>query len=215
MKKTCLLLLMLSLLTGCGVQQNAPTQEKVTPTEVVIPDESAVDNGFTFADLDGLEFQYLSGDGDGVTCFRIYPNGSFTGTYSDWDADSAEDHPNSTIRCNEFSGDLGAMEMINDYTVRTAIKTLNYTHEIGTEEIQNGILYRYTEAVGFEVDPMHVLLYFYLPNAPVGQLPESFRSWTGLMQDGMENTVLDTYGAFNVTGEIGGLGYNPPSNIGE
>lgn len=213
MKKAWIPLLTLSLLTGCGAQQPAPEKE-VTPTEIVAP-EKAPETDFTFADLDGLDFQYFSGAGAWYTHFRVYPDGSFTGTYNDWDADPGENHPNGVIHCNEFSGDLGAVEMVNDYTVRTAIKTLNYTHELGTEELRDGTLYCYTEAVGFGVDPVPVLLYFFLPNAPVEQLPETFRGWTGLMQEGAEYATLDTYGAFNVTDEIGGLGYDPLPNARE
>lgn len=213
MKKVWPLLLSLSLLTGCGTQQPAPEKED-TPTEIVAP-EKAPETDFTFADLDGLDFQYFSGAGAWYTHFRVYPDGSFTGTYSDWDADPGENHPNGVIHCNEFSGDLGAVEMVNDYTVRTAIKTLNYTHELGTEELRDGTLYCYTEAVGFEVDPMNAVLVFYLPGAPVGQLPEAFRGWTSLMQEGAEYATLDTYGAFNVTDEIGGLGYDPLPNARE
>lgn len=209
MKKTFLLLMILGLLTGCGVQQNTPDLEELPPTEVVVPGEPAGDTGFTFADLDGLDFQYFSGAGAWYTHFQVYPDGSFTGTYNDWDADPSGEHPNGVIRCNEFSGELGAVEPENDYTVRTAIKTLNYTHELGTEELRDGTLYCYTEAVGFGVDPVPVLLYFFLPGAPMGELPEAFRSWTGLQYEGVEATTLDTYGAFNVSGEIGGLGYDP------
>ena len=209
MKTTVLLLLLLSLLTGCSAQQDAPSQENLPPTEVVVPEKEDIDNGFTFADLDGLDFQYSSGAGGWSTHFRVYPDGSFTGTYSDWDADPSGEHPNGVIYCNQFSGELGEVESENAYTVRTAIKLLNYDHEIGTEELRDGVLRQYTVAVGFEVDPMNAVLVFYLPGAPVGELPEAFRNWTGFQYEGAEATTLDTYGAFNVTGEIGGLGYDP------
>ena len=119
MKTTVLLLLLLSLLTGCGAQQDTSSQEDFPPTEVVVPEKEDIDNGFTFADLDGLDFQYSSGAGGWSTHFRVYPDGSFTGTYSDWDADPSGEHPNGVIYCNQFSGELGAGEPENAYTVRT------------------------------------------------------------------------------------------------
>ncbi len=208
MKKTFFLLLLLGLLTGCGAQQDTLAGEEVPPTEAAVPSEPAGDINFTFADLDGLEFQYASGAGGWSTRFRVYPDGSFTGTYSDWDADSSGEHPNGVTHRNTFSGDLGTVEMENEYTVRTAVKYLTYDHEIGTEELRDGVLYQYTEAVGFEETQRGDLL-FYLPGAPVGELPEAFRSWTGFQYEGVEDAALDTYGAFTVIGEIGGLGYDP------
>ena len=209
MKITFLLLMLLGLLTGCGAQQDTPSQEDLPSAEVMAPESLAENNDFTFANLDGLDFQYVSGAGGWSTHFRVYPDGSFTGRYSDWDADPSGEHPNGIIRCNEFSGELGAVEMENDYTVCTTVKQLNYDHKIGTEELRNGVLRQYTEAVGFEVDSKNTLLIFYLPGAPVGELPEAFRNWTGFQYEGAEATTLDTYGVFNVIGEIGGLGYDP------
>ena len=212
MKHAWTLLLILCLLTGCSTQQPSPTPEKPeTPSEMVPPEkkpEESHETSFAFADLDGLEFTYSSGAGAWITSFRIYPDGSFTGTFHDWNADPGPEHPDGTTNCNDFSGTLAPVKAVNDHTVSTQIETIHYTNDVGTEVIRDNMRYCYTEATGFESEILGEVQIF-LPGAPVEQLPENFRYWVNLMQEGAEDMTLDTYGIFNVQGEIGGLGADP------
>ena len=51
---------------------------------------------------------------------------------------------------------------------------MDYEKEPGTEEIIDGILYRYSDVYGLE-DAEDILIY--LPGAPLEKLPQEFRSW--------------------------------------
>ena len=50
---------------------------------------------------------------------------------------------------------------------------MDYEKEPGTEEIIDGILYRYSDVYGLE-DAEDILIY--LPGAPLEKLPQEFRS---------------------------------------
>lgn len=84
---------------------------------------------------------------------------------------------------------------------------INYTYEIGKEEILDQILYSYTEAYGLDgADEVDI----YLPGAPVDQLPEEFLQWACSNYDRLEaeENGLPCYGLYNVEGAEGFSGYD-------
>ena len=73
---------------------------------------------------------------------------------------------------------------------------INYTYEIGKEEILDQMLYSYTEAYGLDgADEIEI----YLPGAPIDQLPEEFLQWACSNYDRLEaeENGLPCYGLYN------------------
>ena len=111
--------------------------------------------------------------------------------------DSSDEYPGGTKYYCDFSGKFGEVEKINDYTYSMKMIDIEYKNGPDTEEIKDGILYRYTTAYGLdEADEIMV----YTPDAPVSELPEGFLNWTMTPPSG---DVLGYYGLYNVNQEEG------------
>ena len=123
----------------------------------------------SFADLQYVDFTFSSGAGAWSTQLNIHADGSFSGEYWDMDMGSTGDgYPNGTQYGNTFTGTFTDLKKVNDYTWSMKLDKINYTYEIGKEEILDQMLYSYTEAYGLDgADEIQI----YLPGAPVDQLP--------------------------------------------
>ena len=160
---------------------------------------------FSFSDLSTVQFWFSSGAGAWSTVLNIRDDGSFFGEYVDSDMGVIEvGYPNGTQYQSNFSGQFTEPVQVNDYTWSMEIAQLNYEREPGTEEIRDGVLYRYSEAYGLE-DAEEILLY--LPGAPLEDLPQEFRSWIGYSDlSRTEETVLPFYGLNNEVHQEGFTG---------
>ena len=69
---------------------------------------------------------------------------------------------------------------VNDYTYSVRIDEITYEKEAGTDEVIGVTHYYYTDPYGLE-DAEDILIY--LPGAPLGQLPQEFRSWVGYSEN--------------------------------
>lgn len=204
-KKLQLLFLAISLtasfLTGCGdsgqTQSPDAGEGDISAQE---PAGSESEAQFSFTDISNLEFWFGSGAGAWRTVLTIHDDGTFEGEYSDSDMGSAgEDHPNGVCYLSDFTGKLTEPEKVNDYTYSVRIERIELAEEPDTEEIKDGIKYIYSEPYG--LDDAEELL-FYLPGAPVQELPEGYRSW--MMGYGeFTDTQLPFYGLYNVKAEEG------------
>ena len=133
-----------------------------------------------FSQLKDLEFYFASGAGGWRTVLHIDGSGGFSGTYSDSDMGSGENGIHRIqMRC-DFSGQFTQPVRVNDYTYSVRIDEIAYEKEAGTEEVIDGTQYCYTDPYGLE-DAEDILIY--LPGAPLGQLPQEFRSWVGYSEN--------------------------------
>lgn len=162
----------------------------------------------SFAALQYVDFTFSSGAGAWATQLNIRPDGSFSGEYWDMDMGSSGDgYPNGTQYGNTFTGQFTDLQKINGYTWAMKLGEINYTYEIGKEEILDQILYSYTEAYGLDgADEVDI----YLPGAPVSELPEEFLQWACSNYDRLEaeENGLPCYGLYNVEGAEGFSGYD-------
>lgn len=143
------------------------------------------ENAFSFNDLKDLEFYFTSGAGGWMTTLTIEADGSFSGEFFDGELGLTDvDYPNGTMYECYFYGQFTQPIKVNNYTYSMQIRDLNYTEEVGKEEIRDGMLYIYTDIYG--LDGAEDIL-IYLPGAPLTELPEVFRSWVGYYY--LENTT--------------------------
>ena len=210
-------------LGGCGTKKVEESGTE-TKTEEVLDSPSeetdgAEEDGFTgsdssdpeapsFAALQYVDFTFSSGAGAWATQLNIRPDGSFSGEYWDMDMGSSGDgYPNGTQYGNTFTGTFTDLKKVNDYTWSMKLGEINYTYEIGKEEILDQILYSYTEAYGLDgADEVDI----YLPGAPVSELPEEFLQWACSNYDRLEveENGLPCYGLYNVESAEGFSGYD-------
>ena len=142
---------------------------------------AALEEDSLFSQLKNLEFYFASGAGGWRTVLHIDGSGGFSGTYSDSDmGGSGEDGIwRIQYRC-DFTGQFTQPVRVNDYTWSVRIDEIAYEKEAGTEEVIDGTQYCYTGPYGLE-DAEDILIY--LPGAPLGQLPQEFRSWVGYSEN--------------------------------
>ena len=133
-----------------------------------------------FSQLKDLEFYFASGAGGWRTVLHIDGSGGFSGTYSDSDMGSGENGIHRIQQRCDFAGQLTQPVQVNDYTYSVRIDRIEYEKEAGTEEVIDGTQYCYTDPYGLE-DAEELLIY--LPGAPLGQLPQEFRSWVGYSEN--------------------------------
>lgn len=157
-----------------------------------------LESSCSFADFSNLQFRFSSGAGAWATELEIHEDGSFSGEYYDSDmGDRSENYPNGVqYRC-DFSGQFTELEKVNAYTYSMKIAEMNYEKETDTEEIKDGILYRYSEAYGL-AGAENILIY--LPNTPVLELPKEFLMW---VRCGEDEIALPFYGLYNEAKELG------------
>ena len=161
---------------------------------------------FSFGQLSNLTFAFSSGVGAWGTTLTISSDGSFEGTYSDSDmGNSGEEYPNGTVYLSEFQGQFSEPSRVNDYTYSVEIREMTLAEDVGTSEIIDGTRYVYSEPYG--LDGAEELL-FYLPGAPLDELPQAYRSWVGYNDlSATEDTELPFTGLYNVAAESGFSSY--------
>lgn len=180
-----------------------PVQEPVDDPAAAQP--AAADP--LFSQLKDLEFYFASGAGGWRTILHIDVYGSFSGTYSDSDMGSGEH--GVQYRC-DFTGQFTQPVRVNDYTYSVRIDEIAYEKEAGTEEVIDGTQYCYTDPYGLE-DAEDILIY--LPGAPLGQLPQEFRSWVGYSENTRDE--LPFYALNNAVHQQGFSSYDRLEDIRE
>ena len=186
--------------------------EQEDTSEVSNETEETTENAFSFEELRKHEFWFSSGAGAWATVLNINPDGSFYGEYTDGEMGSVGDaYPNGTqYRC-DFTGQFAQPVKVNDYTYSMEILELNYEKEAGTEEIIGGMRYCYSDAYGLE-DAESLLLY--LPGAPLAELSEDFRIWTGYFDiEESGDTQLMFYALNNEVHQYGFISYDIVENL--
>ena len=185
----------------------APTQ---TPEPSQDPSAAQAAADPLFSQLKDLEFYFASGAGGWRTVLHIDGSGGFSGTYSDSDMGSGENGIHRIQQRCDFAGQLTQPVQVNDYTYSVRIDRIEYEKEAGTEEVIDGTQYCYTDPYGLE-DAEELLIY--LPGAPLGQLPQEFRSWVGYSENTRDE--LPFYALNNVVHQQGFSGYDRLESIRE
>ncbi len=177
------------------------------PSKGVSSAGGAAADAFSFVDLKGQEFIFSSGAGGWGTWMMVDADGSFSGTYSDSDMGSTgEGYPNGTMAWSEFCGQFTEPVQVDPYTYTTQIASIGYADTIGTEEIKEGLLYRYTDAYGLDGTKE---IKIHLPGAPLETLSEEVRSWIGHYDlSAAADTTLSFYVLENAAQGYGFKGYD-------
>ena len=162
--------------------------------------------GFSYADAVDLTFWFSSGAGGWSTELTIDEDGFFSGNFHDSDmGSSGEGYPYGTMYWCDFSGQFSEPVKVNEYTYSAEILSLEIEKEDGTGEIIDGIRYVYSEPYGFD-DAEEML--FYMPGAPLEELPEEFLRWVGYYDlSETEETELPFTGMYNEAAEEGFCSY--------
>lgn len=205
---------------GCGdrePEQDTPgttaetqqAQEKEAPgeTERQTEAEPVEEEGFSFDSFADLRFCFSSGAGAWSTLMTVRADGSFSGEYWDSDmGDTGEGYPGGTVYRCDFAGEFTEPVKVNDYTYSMQIRRISYEKEAGTEEIQDGVRYCYSDAYGLD-EAKDILIY--LPGGPLDELPEEYRSWVGYYDlTGSTETELPFYGLYNENAQCGFSSYD-------
>lgn len=181
--------------------------ENIKEENVEGQDDTSIENTeelFSFVDISNHEFYFSSGAGGWCTVMYVHEDGTFEGNYHDSDmGDIGEGYPNGVMYYCDFNGKFTKPHRVNAYTYSIKIENINVEYEPGTEEIRDGICYRYSEPYGLDSADE---IYIYLPETPVEELPEGYKSWVyyGIPE---ESDSLSFYGLYNVTPEYGFSGY--------
>ncbi len=140
-------------------------------------------------------FTFTSGAGGWSTDMVLKEDGTFTGSYSDWDLGADTDsYPGGTCYVSEFSGRFSNFYQIDPYTWCMELESLNYAQEPGTEYTEGDAHYLVTEAYGLAGGSTFCL---YLPGHPVDTLPEEFMSWAEVYMGYTYPDHLTIYGLYN------------------
>lgn len=204
------------VLSGCKKAENVEQPEIIIEESVEVPDVEALENdeqqtsteesnheevatkSLKFSDISNLRFDFSSGVGAWNTELMISQDGTFHGMYHDTDMGNiGEEYPDGTRYFCAFSGKFTQPEYVNDYTYSVQIAEIKLENEVDTEEIVDGVLYRYSEPYGLE-DAKDI--YIYLPGAPLAELPQEYRDWVMQFAD---ETQLPCYGLYNVNAQNG------------
>lgn len=163
------------------------------------------EKGFSFADVKNLEFYFASGAGGWHTEMQIKADGSFSGVFLDSDmGDCSEEYPNGVCYYCEFSGTFEEPEKIDETTYSTEIAAIELSKEAGTEEIIDGILYRYSTPYGLD-EAEKILIY--QKGSKTSNLPEEYMNWVRNDMKDSDAAELPFYGLYNVKAQNGFSSY--------
>lgn len=202
-KRMMLCIVVAAVLTGCGNAGNQSTddanvgnQSTEEFSENMVQEEvpQTLAQKFTFDSLKNTRFEFSSGAGAWSTGLYIYEDGSFEGLYSDADMGSNGDgYPDGTVYSCEFSGNFDKnIEVIDEYTVKVTLDSMEYANPAGTEEIADNVKYVYSDAYGLAGADS---FYIYLPGKPISELDESVLSWISMAEPG--DDTLSFYVFYN------------------
>ena len=88
--------------------------------------------------------------------------------------DIGDGYPNGTVYVSNFTGKFTNIKKIDDYTYEMELEECTTANTIGTEEIEDGIRYVYSEPYGISGGET---FYLYLPGKPISELSEGFIGW--------------------------------------
>lgn len=149
-------------------------------------------------DSDGIEMSFLSGAGGWSSELKLFPDGTFSGSYHDSELGSVGDeYPNGTVYVCAFRGKFSGIKKINDYSYSMDLDEIFLEKNVDEEWIEDGVRYVASGPYGIADGNEFV---FYLPEAPVSEMNEDFLSWWPFRYDHSETPfeTLSCYGLRNL-----------------
>lgn len=144
-----------------------------------------IDN-LTFEVLSKYSYYFSSGAGGWGEEFNIEYDGYFKGKYYDSDMGSnADAYPYGTCYSSNYSGYFENLKKIDEYTYEMTMREIHYKEVPGTEEIEDGTRYIYTDAYCLGGNDTFKI---YLPGTPLDLLSEEVFFWIQYYND--SDTVL-------------------------
>ena len=184
-------LLLMATLAGCGKEEEKeetkpvevveePEEEAVaTPTEAPKAPKDTTEQDALYKTLSEWDFLFSSGAGGWGTDLNFKEDGSYSGMYHDSDmGDTGKNYPNGTVYICNFTGQLKGCKKIGPYEYELNLGQVSYDKQSGTEEIEDGVRYIYSEPYGLADTRT---LRCYLPGMPVSKLPEGYLMWVANM----------------------------------
>lgn len=164
--------------------------------------ESAEEEGKDILSIIALyDYDFSSGVGAWGTSLHINEDGSFSGDFHDTDAGESGDGYDGVVYLCQYTGQFTIPVRVSDYVYKMQIESISYANESGTEEIEDGMLLKYSDPYGLE-DAKDI--YIYLIGTPLDELPEEYLSWVtgkGVDLDGMDS--LPFCGIYNESQQEG------------
>lgn len=180
---------------------SSESDESVAEASKVEDEDAKSEELNIFADFPEM-FYFSSGAGGWATEIVIAEDGSFTGSYYDYDmGDTGDGYPDGTLYICDFTGQFSDPEPTDkDYIYKTKLLDLVLLDEdkIGTQEIIDDTLYVYTDPYGFEGADEFII---YAPGADLSEMSDECLSWTFMSLDIFEQVPVDYYVLYNVNGE--------------
>jgi len=163
-------------------ENNGETEENNETEEV---NYEKIDN-LTFEVLSQYSYSFSSGAGGWGEEFNIERDGYFKGKYYDSDMGSnADAYPNGTCYSSNYFGYFENLKKIDEYTYEMTMREIHYKEVPGTEEIEDGTRYIYTDAYCLGGNDTFKV---YLPGTPLDLLSEEVYFWIQYYND--SDTVL-------------------------
>ncbi|MBR0308404.1 MAG: tetratricopeptide repeat protein [Mogibacterium sp.] len=160
-----------------------------------------------FSELNGVEFGLGSGVGGWGTTLEVSSDGSFTGYYHDNDMGVTDpDYPYGVCYYSTFFGKFANARKISNYEYRVELAELKTEDEVGTEYIDDGVLYVAEEAYGVQNAKEFAV---YLPGMKYEDLPSGYVEWLEMRAIPEDEYIpeLTFYGLYNIQEQQGFTGY--------
>lgn len=175
--------------------------ETKTPDVVETPDIAEMPETNSFYSGLTSKFSFSSGAGGWMTVMELEDDGSFTGSFQDWDMGvRGEGYPKGTVYKCDFSGKFSTPEQLSQFIYSAELEYLELDGTPGDEYIEDDTRYIYSEAYGF--DDAGTFL-FYLPGCPVEEIDENFLSWVRINSSVVPQGVFGIYNVGGMTGFCG------------
>ena len=203
MRAVCAVLAAGLLTAGCGKEETAAAET----AEIAVPEAAKRAEGSEttasaefFSEFKNTVFIFSRGAGAWRTELQIREDGSLSGRFEDANmGETGKENPQGTVYESVFTGRLGSPVRLDENSYQVDILELEYENPLETEEIQNGVLYRYTTAYGLEDAES---LIFYTPGTPTEELSDEVKMWLRCAEEPLPfYAVVNSVHSYGFVGE--------------
>lgn len=203
MRAVCAVLAAGLLTAGCGKEETAAAET----AEIAVPEAAKRAEGSEttasaefFSEFKNTVFIFSRGAGAWRTELQIREDGSLSGRFEDANmGETGKENPQGTVYESVFTGRLGSPVRLDENSYQVDILEMEYENPLETEEIQNGVLYRYTTAYGLEDAES---LIFYTPGTPTEELSDEVKMWLRCAEEPLPfYAVVNSVHSYGFVGE--------------